>query len=172
MSLHDETRYTPWAQPGWESWDDWSPEVEFCQFCGWLQRMLNPTVIIETGVGVGRITAELDTTVCTYLGFEADPEWRRNPDIEYQLAVTPTVEEYAAADLLFLDSDPLFRIPEIASWARSGKSGSVAVVHDAGNHHPTDPQLVHNRVRTAITATTIHGIWLRNPRGGWMGAHP
>lgn len=170
--LVDETQFTTWAQPGWQSWDTWSPEVEFCQFVGWLQRMTAPAVVVETGVGVGRITQYLDLAACDYVGFESDPDWRRNDTIPYQDTPTPGRQHIHDADLVILDSAPNYRLNEITSWAKFGKTGSVCVIHDAGNGHPANPHSVHHRVRRTIEGTRIRGIYLRNPRGGWMGQHP
>lgn len=167
VSLHDEREFTPFAASGWLSWDQWSPEQDFCRFAGMLQRMLQPAVIIETGVGIGRVTDHLDLAACTYLGFETDPSWRHPPA---ELG-TPTPEQMATADLVILDSTPSFRIREIKLWAEHGKSGSVCLVHDCGNGHP-QRWATHHRMRRAVEATKLPGMCLRNPRGGWLGWHP
>lgn len=163
----DETVFTPWAQPGWESWDGWSPERDFCRFAGWLQRMLQPAVVIETGVGVGRLTAHLDLGACDYLGFESDPRWRRPPAGGEP---SPSDGQLGSADLVVLDSAPTVRRREIARWAAHGKAGSVCVVHDCGNGHPSGHP--HHRIRRAVEATRVPGVFLANPRGGWVGIHP
>ncbi|WP_204803143.1 hypothetical protein [Mycobacterium riyadhense] len=170
-ALHDEQEFTPHAARGWTAWDAWSPEVEFCTFVGALQRMLQPQVIVETGVGTGRITQFLCLGEAKYFGFESDEKWRCNPDIDYRPEPTPTVEQMAAAELIILDSGVPYRLDEIALWASAGKHGSVCVIHDAGNGHPQDPQLVHNRVRAAIELTDKPGMFLKNPRGAWIGLH-
>lgn len=164
----DEQTFTPWADPGWESWDEWSPEVGFCEFVAVVQRMVRPAIVLETGVGVGRLTGFLDLGACTYLGFEHDPHYR-TPPAEPDRA-GPDVSEMTRADLVILDSDPSQRLDEIAMWAEHGKPGSVCVVHDAGNGHATGS--IHLRVRDAIEAAAIHGIFLSNPRGGWLAQHP
>lgn len=163
----DETRFTPHAQPGWEAWNSYSPEVEFCRFVGMLQRMMQPAVIVETGVGAGKITAELALDGVEWLGFESDSQWR---PAAAQPGVSPDATHIGRADLVILDSDPQWRFDEIACWTGHGKPGSVCVVHDAGNGHP-DGWTTHHRVRDAVTRTGQPGVFLRNPRGGWLGIH-
>jgi hypothetical protein len=163
----DEKQFTPHAQPGWAAWDAWSPEQDFCRFAGLLQRMLQPATVLETGVGVGRLAGHLDIEACTYLGFESAPAWRRPPADPHQ--ATPTAGQMAAADLVILDSDPDYRFDEITLWAQHGKPGSTCLVHDTGNGHP--PGTLHARLRAAVEATGQPGMFLRNPRGGWMGWH-
>jgi hypothetical protein len=165
--LLDEKTFTPHADTGWESWDEWSPERDFCCFAGMLQRLLQPAAIVETGVGTGRLTGHLDLSACTYAGFEADPVWRQPPAWPDQQTPSPLV--MADADLVILDSAPEFRLGEIALWAEHGKSGSVVLVHDAGNGH--GPASVHAQIGFACTTTNQPGRFLRNPRGGWMGIH-
>lgn len=158
----DEQTFTPWAEPGWAAWNSYSPELDFCRFVGLLQRMVAPSVVLETGAGAGKITEQLDLKACTYLGFESDPEWRNDSYGE-----TPIVEQMASADLVILDSDPAYRLPEIRMWADDGKPGSVCVIHDAGNGH--GPEYAHTQIRAAIESTGLPGMFLRNPRGSWLG---
>ena len=165
--MYDEQTFTRHAQQGWLSWDEWSPEQDFCRFVGMLQRMLQPAVVLETGVGIGRITSHLDLGNCRFLGFESNPAWRQEP-ADPELA-GPAAEHMAAADLVILDSDIEVRFDEIALWAKAGKRGSVCVVHDCGNGHL--PGTVHRMLGEACAATGQPGVLLKNPRGGWMGWH-
>lgn len=164
----DERAFTAHAQPGWMSWDEFSPEEDFCRFVGMLQRMLQPAVVLETGVGIGRITGFLDLGACTFLGFESDPVWRRPP--ADPVRDRPADADMAAADLVILDSEPEVRLAEIAMWARAGKPGSVCVVHDCGNGHPD--AAMHTLLGVTCRGTGAPGLMLRNPRGGWVGIHP
>lgn len=170
--LIDEKRFTPWASPGFHSWNGMSPEVEFCGFAGVMQKMMQAAVIIETGVGAGRVTQFLDLDACTYLGFEADEEYRQPPALPDRSG--PSNEEMAVADFVILDSgahgDLTERFTEITQWVEHGKPGSVCLIHDAGNGHL--PVHTHSRIRAAIEETGIHGIFLGNPRGGWLAQHP
>lgn len=165
--MHDERAFTPHAEPGWLSWDSYSPEAEFCTFVGVLQRMLQPAVLLETGVGVGRLTSHLDLVRCTYLGFESDSRWRVPPS--NQPEATPSPEQLQAADFVVLDSAPGYRLGEIAGWAEHGKPGSVCVVHDCANNHPEG--WAHWDIRQAVEDTGLPGVFLKNPRGGWLGVH-
>jgi hypothetical protein len=166
--LADEKTFTPHAQPGWLSWDAWSPELDFCRFVGMLQRILQPTLTLETGVGIGRVTQHLDMGCGEYVGFESNPQWRQPPADPH--ADSPTVEEFAAADLVILDSDPEYRHRELKAWAEHGKPGSVCVMHDCGNNHPAGS--LHVELRRTVEAVGLPGVFLRNPRGGWLGFKP
>lgn len=166
--MQDEQTFTAHAQPGWLSWDSYSPEQDFCRFAGLLQRMLQPAVTLETGVGVGRLTGYLDADVGTYLGFESDAEWRRPPALPN--IDTPQPEHMADADLVILDSEPGHRTTEIALWVEAGKPGSVCLVHDCGNGHPEGT--LHTLLGRTMEATGFPGLRLNNPRGGWIGWHP
>ncbi|WP_190059370.1 hypothetical protein [Streptomyces echinoruber] len=167
LPVQDEQAFTPHAEAGWLAWDSYSPEQDFCRFAGMLQRMLRPAVVLETGVGVGRLTEHLNLGACTYLGFEADPKWRRPPADPVQ--GTPTAGHMAAADLVILDSAPEYRFRELARWVERGKPGSVCLVHDCGNGHAEDT--FHHKMRRAVEAAGLPGVFLRNPRGGWLGIH-
>lgn len=165
--MHDEQQFTRHADPGWLSWDEWSPEQDFCRFVGMLQRMLQPHTVLETGVGIGRVTSHLDLTACEYLGFESNPQWRQPP--ASCDAPGPAAAQMAAADLVILDSDIEVRFAEIALWAEHGKPGSVVLVHDAGNGHHA--ATVHAQIGFACAQTNQPGMILRNPRGAWLGIH-
>jgi hypothetical protein len=166
-AMQDEKQFTPHAELGWLSWDEWSPEQDFCRFVGMLQRMLQPAIVVETGVGVGRLTGHLDLGSCTYLGYESDNAWRQPP--ANQKWDSPGQAELEAADMLILDSAPDHRIVEFDVWAEHGKPGSVCIVHDCGNGHA--PGTIHAELRAVIEVWNIPGVFLKNPRGGWMGVH-
>lgn len=168
MVMFDEQTFTHHAQPGWMSWDEWSPEEDFCRFVGMLQRLVQPSLTLETGVGCGRLTGHLNPSIGAYLGFESNPAYRQPPAQPDE--VTPSAEDMATADLVILDSDPAYRFAELSRWADHGKPGSVCVVHDCGNGHL--PGTLHQNLGAACRDTGIHGIFLRNPRGGWVAQHP
>ncbi|MFF0139674.1 hypothetical protein ACFYRN_24875 [Streptomyces sp. NPDC005227] len=165
--MHDEQQFTRHADQGWQSWDEWSPEQDVCRFAGLLQRMLQPKNVLETGVGIGRITDHLDLTSCQFLGFESNAAWRRPP--AHPDLATPTADQMAEADFVILDSDVDVRFAEIHLWAEHGKPGSVVLVHDAGNGH--GPATVHAQIGFACAQTGQPGTFLRNPRGAWLGIH-
>lgn len=164
---HDESDFTPGAETGWHAWDQWSPELEFCEFVGMLARMLAPRIIVETGVGIGRVTRHLnlDLATTTYLGYESDEAWRATAQAALPVSGEPTPSNNALghADLLVLDSAPDYRLQELGRWGVYGKRGAVCVVHDAGEQHPT--------IREACRLTGQPGMFLQNPRGGWVGIH-
>jgi hypothetical protein len=121
---HDEARNTPWAEPGWHSWNDMSPEVEICHFVVALVEVLRPPRVIETGTGQeGFITRRVKEQLRDgqrLTCFESDPAWR---EALRSLAFfdgsvcllspndSPDDEQMAVADLCFLDSDFLFACP-------------------------------------------------------------
>lgn len=168
--LHDEQVFTAHAEPGWSAWNQFSPEVEFCQFLAELCHVMQPGIILETGTGAGKVTrylAAYGDQGAEHLGYESDPEYRKESD---QPGETPPMPHMEAADLVILDSDPPWRFYEIALWGRVGKPGSVCVVHDCGNGH-ADTSL-HMEFRRAVEQLGITGRFLSNPRGGWLGVHP
>ena len=46
----------------------------------------------------------------------------------------------------------------------------MVLVHDAGNGHPPDSP--HARLGELIRSLGIPGVFLRNPRGGFLGIKP
>ena len=126
-----------------------------------------PRWVLETGVGIGRVTDHLDLDSCASMGFESDPDWR-GPPADSELA-TPGLQHMSVAQLAILDSDPRYRLQEIALWAEIAPRGSVCLVHDAGNGHAEGT--IHQQIGAACAATRQPGVFLRNPRGGWMGWH-
>src|ERR1044072_3945050 len=165
--MQDEQMFTPHAGLGWLSWDEWSTAQDVCHFAATLQRVLQPPWVIETGVGVGRLTSHLDLDGCEHMGFESNPKWRQPP--AQPDAATPSAEQMATAQLVILDSDPSYRLQEIRLWAAVGARGSVCLVHDAGNGHSEDT--IHYQIGAVCAATGQPGVLLRNPRGGWLGVH-
>ena len=76
---HDETAYTPWAEEGWHSWNDRSPEVEFCDFAAAIVRQMRPRVVLECGTGEGFMTRRLAGALAAdgeLISFEADDDAR------------------------------------------------------------------------------------------------
>jgi hypothetical protein len=83
---------------------------------------------------------------------------------------TPNEVELGRADLTVLDSDFDRRREELERWWRSGRPGTVVLVHDAGNGHPAgSPQA---QIDELITSLGIPGVRLGNPRGGFLGVKP
>src|SRR5262245_45046883 len=102
MTTYDESEFTPHPKPGQcRAYTAFSPEVEFCAWVGIMQRFIEPAVVLETGVGAGMITADLNLNDCSYMGFESLDEFRNPNDMPEQ---TPGADQMAAADLVILDS--------------------------------------------------------------------
>ena len=177
--LRDEADFTPWATPGWSSWNAMSPERDFCEFVGLTVRLLQPATIVETGVGQGfstrRISREQGSGV--HLCFESDPDLRTAlASLPFFLKgkrlspkPTPTNEDFARADLTVLDSDPPYRYEELSRWRESAREGSSLLVHDCGNGHSAD---TIRQLRGLVISLDIPGTFLNNPRGGFFGIHP
>lgn len=175
----DESDFTPWAEPGWRAWDDMSPELEFCELVASLVRLVKPALVIETGVGQGfltrRVAAQLgedQSLVC----YEADDNWRQQLEtLEFfrggRAAISdepsPSADEVARASLTILDSDFPRRRSELSSWAVAAVPGSLVIVHDCGNGHP--PATGHSELRSFVQELEIPGVFLRNPRGAFLG---
>lgn len=175
----DEAAFTPWAQPGWRSWNSMSPEVEFTEFAGRLVRMLQPALVVETGVGQGYTTRRLAAGLGPdgrLRAYESDGYYRallsRLPfftEAGRELAPEPTPppDALAQADLTILDADDELRYDEIRRWAAAARPGALVLVHDAGNDHP--PGTLHHRVRALVAELGIAGRHLANPRGSFLG---
>jgi len=180
-TLIDETSFTPWIDPGWLSWNAMSAERDFCEFVGLLTRMLQPGLVVETGVGQGYTTRRVASGLGkgTHICFENDAAIRAGLSAlpffndEHHVLMsepTPSAEDFARADLTVLDSEPPDRYTELEIWRASARPGSVLVVHDCGNGHPEGT--LHAQLRHLIEDLDIPGVFLRNPRGAFMGFHP
>jgi hypothetical protein len=171
----DEQEFTPWCEPGWAAWNNMSPEVEFCTFAASLARMMAPSLIVETGVGQGYMTRSLPGRVLCY---EADPDFRfvlQSTPLwteERQLSVeeSPSREVLAEAQLTIHDSNEPYRQREIALWVEVAPSGAVALVHDTGNGHA--PDMPQAKLGEYVRSLSLPGVFLRNPRGAWLGIKP
>jgi predicted O-methyltransferase YrrM len=177
--LHEErSRWHPEA-PAWHSWNQMSPEHEFCEFVAALVRMIKPRVVIETGVGQGYTTRRIVAALgpgATLMGFESDPAWR---DVLSGLDFfdgevaklagepTPADDDLATVDLFVADSAQKYRSDEVSRWAELAKPGSLIVVHDTGNGHPK--WTPHHRMGELIASLEIAGLRLPNPRGSFVG---
>jgi hypothetical protein len=179
--LVDETEFTPWGAPGWLSWNPMSAERDFCEFVGKLTRLVQPGRVVETGVGQGYSTRRVAAALGDGLQicYENDAEIRAAlaelpffADAHHVLMSDPTPAgaDFADADLTVLDSEPPDRYTELADWRTSGRPGSVLVVHDCGNGHPEGTP--HAHLRQLVNDLDIPGVFLRNPRGSFLGFHP
>lgn len=173
--LVDETEFTPWAEEGWLAWNGQSPEMAVCGFVQSLVQMMQPQLIIETGVGQGYMTRAIALVLegdQTLISYESDADWRssiwqlpfwQENRFTVTLAAdpTPTPDDIGAADLIVLDSDWEIRFPELETWFTHAKQGAVAVIHDVSGQ----PDTIHQSMRDFIQRLGITGFYLRNPRG-------
>jgi Methyltransferase domain len=180
--LQDETLNTPWADPGWHSWNDMSPELELCDALVSLVVAFRPKRIIETGTGQGFLTRRIAAVLGsdqTLTCFESDPTWRQALALlrffdGHRCVISPhdspDTVEFAAADLTCLDADFRYRLLEIQRWWQAAAEGALVFVHDAGNGH--GPDTPHATVRAKIVELSIPGFFLANPRGAFIGVKP
>jgi hypothetical protein len=178
----DERENTPWAEPGWHSWNDMSVEVELCELLAAFAAVLRPERVIETGTGQGFLARRLKGALGpgqVLTCFESDQAWREALatlaffDDEVAVlsgAATPSEDELARADLTCLDSDIDYRLAELERWWSAAAPGATVFVHDAGNGH--SPDTIHSQVRDTIVRLGIPGCFLANPRGAFIGVIP
>lgn len=180
--LQDETLNTPWADAGWHSWNDMSPELELCDALVSLVVVFRPTRIVETGTGQGFLTRRIAAVLRgdqTLTCFESDPAWREAlaslPFFDGHRCVisphdSPGTLDFAGADLTCLDADFPYRLLEIQRWWQAAAEGALVFVHDVGNGH--GPDTPHATVRAQIVELSIPGFFLANPRGAFIGVKP
>jgi hypothetical protein len=175
----DESEYTPWAKRGWHAWDDVSPEVEFCRFAALLVRLREPAHVIETGTGQGFLARQVRECLGPHqrlVCYEADDDRREVlaalPCFDGRLVrlsprKSPIDAEFRKADLAVLDSDPPYRFDEIRGWWRAAPEGAVVLLHDTGNGHP--PDSLQAELAALVRELEIPGLFLKNPRGAFLG---
>ncbi len=179
----DETEFTPWAEKGWLAHNGQSPEIAVCDFVRTLVRMMQPQLVIETGVGQGYMTRTIASALSESGGklvaFESDDDWRamlyeqtfwfdRERVASLSPHFTPPVELVAVADLCVFDSDFDVRMAEIALWDLWAKAGAAALVHDTMDREGTS----HSLVRELIQDLGMTGVFLNNPRGCFLAVQP
>lgn len=199
----DEGRWTDGGE-GWTSWNGKSPEVEFCDFAASLVGLINPTKIVETGIGQGYTTRRILWAIGEgqqLRAYESDEEIREIAriatvvfgtlrdqmivenvaDSTFNSAVgqflvsesrTPGPEGFRNCDLAILDSEARYRTLEVLQWAKHAPFGSFCLVHDVLKDRA--PDTTHRQLYTHIAVNIqnrpgINGIYLPNPRGGWLG---
>lgn len=178
----DETRFTPWAQTGWLAHNGQSPEIAVCDFASKLVRMMQPGLVVETGVGQGYMTRTIASALDgkgSLVAFESDDDWRTMIEQQHfwvdRAAVatlsphhTPPEELFGLADLCVLDSEFTVRFDEIRLWDANAKEGAVALIHDTADRADT----IHRSVRELIVDLGMTGVFLNNPRGCFMAVQP
>ncbi len=177
-ALQDESSHTPWAEPGWQAWNNMSPELEFCEFAGTMVRLAKPAVVVETGVGQGFTTRRIARNLGggRLVAYESDHPWRamlrgleffRGATIELSEEPTPSEDQLRDAGLTVLDSDFSIRFEELRRWCRAAPPRALLLVHDSGNGHAS--RTGHARLRGLIEELGLTGTFLQNPRGSFLG---
>jgi len=178
----DETEFTPWAKAGWQSWNGQSPEIDVCAFVQSLVVMMQPKLILETGVGQGYMTRAITAVLDDHqllISYESDDYWRAalwslpfwtDNRFTTQLSqnLTPLEGDIARADLCVFDSDFEVRFAEIQWWHDFAKPGAVALIHDTADA----PDTIHQSTRELIEDLGMTGVFLNNPRGCFMAVQP
>jgi hypothetical protein len=174
-----ESLHTPWAEPFWVAWNGMSPEVQFCDFGASLALLMQPEKIVETGVGQGFMTRRLAEVLRpgqSLLVFEDDADIRSGlqrlpffaqPGHSLGATPTPTAEDLSDAEMTILDSEIPSRLAEIDLWWEVAPEGAALLVHDAGNGH--GPEAPHHLIHSRIETHGIAGVFLKNPRGSFLG---
>lgn len=182
QELVDETEFTPWAEKGWVSHNGQSPEVAVVDFVRNLIRMMQPALVVETGVGQGYTTRTIAIALQgkgNLVAFESDDDWRamaaaqdfwyfRSNVATLSPFHTPPSDLMAVADLCVIDSDFSVRFDEIVLWDLYAKPGAVALIHDTADRDGT----VHQSVRETIVELGMTGVFLHNPRGCFFAVQP
>lgn len=176
----DETEFTPWADKGWMSHNGQSPEIAVVDFVVKLVRMMQPSLVVETGVGQGYMTRALAAALTEgeLWAYESDDAWRalvakqsfwkERKNALLSVEHTPSTA-FLQADLSILDSDFLWRFQEVRLWDEHAKPGAVAIIHDTSDRDGT----IHQTLRELITNDLgMTGVFLNNPRGCFMAVQP
>ena len=181
----DETTLcASWGPTGWQAWNGMSPEVEICELAASLCRMLNPALVIETGVGQGYVTRRLAAVLGTeqkLLAYEEDevlagdlaqlPFFAAGPyQRKFIHAGSPGQAEFEAAMLCVLDAELVHREAELQLWMQYAPKHSALLLHDCNPFAPAGTTFVEKAA--VVSSLGIPGQFLANPRGGFLGFHP
>ena len=174
---------TKWGEPGWSSWNRYSPEWEVCEAIAALVRLIRPSWVIETGVGQGYTTRRIAVAKppdARLQCFESDDELRPvlarlpffggDPTIQLDVRPTPGPEDFAHAEFVVLDSNFDYRVDELDTWWEHAPRRSFAFVHDVSSRHPEFAN--HHKMRRHIQQLGIPGTFFPNPRGAFLGQKP
>ncbi|MGH2979069.1 MAG: hypothetical protein ACRDLQ_05470, partial [Solirubrobacterales bacterium] len=177
-----EAAFSPGAGPGWRAWNEHSPEVEFCDFAGALVQLVEPAHVIETGTGQGFVTRRIREQIGPgqqLLCFESSPEWREAlralPAFDGTICTLsdedrPGDADFSTAALSVLDSQLGHRFDELQTWWRAAPPGALVLIHGTGGEHADEPP--RRRLAALIRELGIPGVFLKNPRGSFLGFKP
>lgn len=178
-----ESKWSPWAHPGWLAWNGHAVEVQVAEFLARLASVvashIDDPVVMETGTGQGFVTRRVAHTL-SGLGrlwcFESDHDWRErlkgedffvtNLNACVKKDPTPDWIDFRTADLTILDSNDPWRKSEICLWSANAQKGALLFVHDTGTLHP--PHDGHFSNGFLIKMLGLTGYFLENPRGGFL----
>jgi hypothetical protein len=174
---------TKWGDPGWSSWNRYSPEWEVCEAVAALVQLVRSARLIETGVGQGYMTRRIAAAMpdeARLRCFESDDDLRAAleqlpffaPDTAVDIAPvpTPTTADFAESVFTVLDSNFKFRVDELDAWWDAAPRRSFVFVHDVSNRHPEFTN--HAKMRRHIQELGIPGTFFPNPRGSFLGQKP
>lgn len=171
--LVDERKFTPWAEPGWHSWNMYSPELAFCVAAGTLASHVDG-LVIETGAGQGYTTRSLSKSADSLHVYESDGRMRNlipvSDDWVVMDADSPTADDIGNCALMVVDSSIDYRKREINNWCKYAPRNSLLLMHDAGNGHAErGGHFTHIRYWAVIQDLGLSGIKYKNPRGSFVG---
>jgi hypothetical protein len=157
-------------------------DVELGDFTAALVQMVEPSSVIETGTGEGLVTRRIIDHIGPgqrLLCFESGPEWHETlrklalfdgAICELSEKETPGDDDFAAATLSVLDSELSYRLEEVKTWWRAAQPGAVLLVGETGNGEALETSRA--RVGARIRELGIPGLFLKNPRGAFLGFKP
>jgi len=174
--LVDETKFTTTGKAGWSAWNGWSPEEEFCDFAASFIRLHRPAHVIETGSGQGYTTRRIIEAMPKggrVTLFETDRDMAdvirdHVPDWCAVHLDHPAPAHYRTADLTILDSLGKLRRRELNAWWKFSKPGAYLLTHDADDQRHQG-STNHAQLAQLIRRNRIPGVFLPNPRGGFLG---
>ena len=134
-------------------------------------RLLQPKLVVETGVGQGFVTRRLAARLGPgqrLVAFEPNPDMRLQlehlpffaaSNCSLARAPSPGADDLACAELTVLDSDASICLAQLDHWAKVAKPRAVLLVHGSGNGHGPETgtaPVIRKRIEEL-------GIWGRSP---------
>ena len=147
----------------WEGWP-WAAEPEFAEFVGSLLKLIQPGLVVETGLGSGAIARAASPWAKQYICYENVPKfWENLPEGATCGGIKLDQHNAAIADVTILDSLPIdLRIAELQIWAEHAKPEAIVIVHDADHG-------IQRELTDAIEAAGLPGVYLTHPARSFIG---
>src|SRR5690606_16699015 len=95
------------------------------------------------------------------------PMLRDDDRVSIPERASPDADDLAWAELTVLDSRQPHRTRELERWAEVASGGTLLLVHDVKPDHPAWTN--HHKLALRIDELGIPGVFLPNPRGGFLG---